>query len=715
MKRFAILLLPLFFLLSACGAPQDTTDAPPAEASAVASPTVSAAPGETLPPPTGTSQPSPSAQPSPTLQSSPTPLPTVGPGSVMLSRGDWRPMVFVPAGDFLMGAAPDDPAANADEKPQHKVTLDAFWIDQFEVTHQEYAQCVEAGACQPPAEKDNNGFDYEFAAQIEDAAVVNVTWKDANAYCAWAGKRLPTEAEWEKAAHGNEAGIYPWGDDPEAHGKAWFCENCIYDWQHPDVRDDFSRPAPVGSFPEGASPYGVYDMAGNVWEWVFDRYGADTYAPGRVNPTGPESGGYRVIRGGAWTTSEVQFLRTTYREARGPLTAWIDVGFRCAMDDDRAQLIFKGQPTETPTSTPTTTPTRTPGPTLTPTITPTPITPTPLPADLPNYKLVFAGSDGVIYTVNADGSNPTALTEETQRFHSPAWSPAGGTIAMIGEAQYGPAIYFVSTTGRNLRVLFEGNRGDGAVSDDNLRILSYLELGNLRWSADGKRLLFNSMAEIANGVIALNLHTISVSGGGFASLAWGIQGAWSPTGNQMAVALAQDPDVQGVDLVKHHVSLSGEPVTLSSRGVSTFPAWSPDERFVAYLRTSGSGFDLHIIRPDVSDASTLGSTKLAVYPAWSPDGQEIALADYGTVNILRRDGHGVRTYEFPEEIVYLEWSPDGTRLALITYGGRLYVMRADGSDLTLVAENLSALYATQWLLGYEWQPAPIWSPQPQMP
>ncbi len=719
----AVLLLLLLLALSACSSAPKTPANPPAGAGqtpvksgegseAAASPTGAAAsatvstPSDTPPPPTATS--------SPTF--TPTPLPTIGAGSIMLSRSDQRPMVFIPGGQFLMGASPNDPAADDDEKPQHTVTLDAFWIDQYEVTNEAYAACVQAGACNAPADKDYNGFPYAFAAQIRDAPVVNVTWKDANAYCAWAGKRLPTEAEWEKAAHGEEGRLYPWGDSPEAHGKAWFCEGCIYDWEHPDLRDDFSRPGPVGSFPEGVSPYGLFDMAGNVWEWVFDRYGADTYQPGRVNPTGPETGGYRVIRGGGWTTSDVRQLRTTYRDARGPLTAWIDVGFRCAMEDDRSKLIFPGQPTETPTPTPSATPTRTPGPTSTPTLTPTPFTPTPLPEELPNYKLVYADADGVVYTVNADGSGATALTDGTRFFHSPAWSPAGGTIAMIGPAGYGPGVYLISPTGNNLRPIFIGNTGDGATSDSNLKVLSYKELGNLRWSADGKRLLFNSIADISLTTLSINLHTISASGGGFASLVWGVQASWSPTGNQMAIALAQDSSIDSMELVKSHVSLSDSPVVLSSGGLSAYPAWSPDERFIAYLRKSSNGFDLHIMHPDGSGSRTLGSTDQAAYPAWSPDSREIALAGGGAVKIIRVEGGDERVLDVGVgEIVYLEWSPDGTRLALVNASGQLYVVRADGAGLTQAATGLNEKYTTHWVTGHDWQPAPIWSPRPQNP
>jgi len=286
--------------------------------------------------------------PFPSLNSLPTddPDPTPEPVLTAISSSDQRPMVLVPAGPFLMGASTDDVNADADERPQHEIILDAFWIDQFEVAHTEYTACTQAGVCNPPAETDYNGFAYAFATEFEDAPVVNITWEDAQSYCAWVGKRLPTEAEWEKAARGEQGGLYPWGDSPDAFHKAWYCEGCIYTYEDPTVLDDFSRPAPIDSFPDGASLYGAQGMAGNVWEWVYDWYAGETYSqPERINPTGPEQGSYKVVRGGAWTSSAIE-LRSSYRQARGPLTTWIDVGFRCAMDDDRSVLVIDQAPSQ---------------------------------------------------------------------------------------------------------------------------------------------------------------------------------------------------------------------------------------------------------------------------------------------------------------------------------------------------------------------------------
>ena len=281
------------------------------------------------------------ASPTPVVQASASPAPplVVEAGTVLYSINDDRPMAFIPAASFWMGAAESDADADPDERPQHEVQLDAFWLDLYEVTNEAYGLCVAAGMCNPPEALDINGFSYEFASVINDASVVNVSWYSARDYCTWAGKRLPSEAEWEYAARGDDGRIYPWGNDADAFHKAWY--GGIFDASDPNVQDDFSRPAPVGSFPEGASPFGIFDMAGNVWEWVLDWYAPGTYSqPGQENPVGPEGGSMRVVRGGSWTTPSLS-LRATYREARSPSTAWIDVGFRCAMDDIRENLIQK--------------------------------------------------------------------------------------------------------------------------------------------------------------------------------------------------------------------------------------------------------------------------------------------------------------------------------------------------------------------------------------
>jgi formylglycine-generating enzyme required for sulfatase activity len=222
------------------------------------------------------------------------------------------PTVSVPAGEFWMGCNDQvDKDCEADEKPYHKVYLDAFYIDKFEVTQGEYNQCVKSGPC--TANQKHNGF-------IDDRQpVVGVTWDDAESYCEWAGKRLPTEAEWEKAARWTDGRIYPWGNSLDTT-RANYIDSKI------------DKTTKVGSYPSGASPYGAMDMAGNVFEWVADWYDANYYqnSPSK-NPKGPGSGKYRVLRGGSWN-NDTYFLRVSSRYTRQLSFHFGSLGFRCARD-----------------------------------------------------------------------------------------------------------------------------------------------------------------------------------------------------------------------------------------------------------------------------------------------------------------------------------------------------------------------------------------------
>jgi len=203
-----------------------------------------------------------------------TATPSLGIGSNWTRPSDKMVMVYVPAGDFAMGSN-----AGADnEKPEHQVYLDAYWIDRTEVTDAMYALCVSAGACKDPA---SSGVSSSYA----DQPVSNTLWDDAESYCSWAGASLPTEAQWEKAARGTDGRIYPWGNDKDPTRFYLILLN--------------QGPMPVGSFPSGASPYGALDMAGSVFEWVADWYSPTYYSSSPTsNPTGPASGTNHVIRGG---------------------------------------------------------------------------------------------------------------------------------------------------------------------------------------------------------------------------------------------------------------------------------------------------------------------------------------------------------------------------------------------------------------------------------
>jgi formylglycine-generating enzyme required for sulfatase activity len=226
--------------------------------------------------------------------------------------------VLVPAGEFLMGSADADSGADSDEKPQRKVYLDAFKIDRTEVTNAMYAKCVQAGACRTPASSGSGKKNsYYGDSQYANYPVIHVSWNDAQAYCMWAGGRLPTEAEWEKAARGADGRTYPWGNEPP-------------DKQRCNFNRDVGDTTPVGVYPAGASPYGALDMAGNVWEWVADRYQADYYAvaPAR-NPPGPAAGDSRVLRGGSWGCGQ-WLVRAAGRDRNDPVVRNVNLGFRCA-------------------------------------------------------------------------------------------------------------------------------------------------------------------------------------------------------------------------------------------------------------------------------------------------------------------------------------------------------------------------------------------------
>jgi len=229
-------------------------------------------------------------------------------------QADGMELVIVPAGDFLMGSVEGDPDAYDDEKPQHVVYLDAFWIDRTEVTNAMFERFVEETG------HDAGTWWRDEASGKPDHPVVIVSWHDAKAYCEWAGRRLPTEAEWEKAARGTDGRVYPWGNEPPDASRCNFNRN---------VGDT----TPVGKYsPKGDSPYGAADMAGNVWEWVADWYDEDYYAVSpRDNPQGPSMGDYRVLRGGSWSDNGFGVsVRAAFRFRNSPVLRYGNFGFRCA-------------------------------------------------------------------------------------------------------------------------------------------------------------------------------------------------------------------------------------------------------------------------------------------------------------------------------------------------------------------------------------------------
>jgi len=240
----------------------------------------------------------------------PTMTPTHLPSEIIDNSG--VPIVYIPAGEFVMGSE----NGGNDEKPVHHVFLDNYYIDKYEVTNAQYKTCVDNGHCAPPTQTNTYTQPIYYGnPEFDDYPVIYVDWNMAKSYCEWREARLPTEAEWEKAARGFDSPTYPWGNE-------------FYP-SYANYNKYFDSTAPVGFFVYDQSNFGVYDMAGNVSEWVADWYDDDYYtsAPA-TNPLGPNEGQIRVLRGGSWYDDDNK-LRSSYRTGSYPTDTNSAIGFRC--------------------------------------------------------------------------------------------------------------------------------------------------------------------------------------------------------------------------------------------------------------------------------------------------------------------------------------------------------------------------------------------------
>lgn len=243
-----------------------------------------------------------------------TAVPTLGIGSTWIRPADDAVMLYIPDGDFIMGSD----IGGSDEKPQHTVHLIDYWIDRTEITNGMYQRCIDAGVCTHLGTAQRS-------SQYDDYPAAQIGWQDAQNYCAWVDARLPTEAEWEKAGRGTDGRMYAWGDELDPT-KYYF---------EPQPKRFSPLLKPAGSYPSGASPYGVLDMTGSVFEWVNDLYSATYYATSSLsNPVGPAVDTHdHVFRGGNYNDYDFRiFVRSAPVESGWNVNA--NIGFRCAMDTD---------------------------------------------------------------------------------------------------------------------------------------------------------------------------------------------------------------------------------------------------------------------------------------------------------------------------------------------------------------------------------------------
>jgi formylglycine-generating enzyme required for sulfatase activity len=223
-------------------------------------------------------------------------------------------VVLVPAGYFQLGSS----TGQANEQPEHPAFVDAFFLDQFEASNAQYRQCVADGACTPGNKTDSFTYQgYRDNPTYDNYPVVGVSWNQADAYCRWAGKRLPSEAEWEYAASGPQNLTWPWGNTFDVSLAAASAADT----------------QPVDSYPDGVSPFGVYNMAGNVAEWVADMFDENFYGNSpALNPVNTGSGTGRIFRGGSFGNPDGSFYTTSRRYGNASSFNDVDIGFRCARD-----------------------------------------------------------------------------------------------------------------------------------------------------------------------------------------------------------------------------------------------------------------------------------------------------------------------------------------------------------------------------------------------
>ncbi|MDI6694395.1 MAG: SUMF1/EgtB/PvdO family nonheme iron enzyme [Anaerolineales bacterium] len=540
-------------------------------------------------------------------------------------------MALIPAGEFQMGGNADDSLAECrkfrsdcqrdwftDEEPVHGVYLDAFYMDIYEVTNALFAEFLNARGNQKEggatwldagdedARIHRAGGRWQADAGYEDHPAVGVTWYGARAFCEWRGARLPTEAEWEKAARGGVTGAnYPWGDE------APVCEKGAQNGAQFGACD--GETVAVGSF--AANGYGLFDMAGNVWEWVWDWYAADYYGGPRLpNPRGPDSGEGRVVRGGSWRLYGYN-LRSAYRYSYPPSYFINSNGFRCARSKGNSQ------PNGTHPPIPTTTET----------------------ASWKQGKLAYVLKSNVGTSLNVLDltldSQPVPIFEDSGRILAPAWSPDGVNITfhLLG----GDLLMIKAAPGLNLE--WHNSNCTGA-----------------SWSPDGKRLICSSSNNyylILSSDSGIEINRVSTSYRLYTL-------SWSPSVDEFAYAV-KDGEITRIE----RMQLGGNAPTILADAASEnyAPSYSPDGQWIAYQSNKGSSLsEIWVMTREGNNPRRVTFTSPGAWsraPSWSPDGKWLAYVsnqvdsagpDFGEIFLVSLETDDVFQLTFTNGNVY-DW------------------------------------------------------------